>query len=134
MSHSTISSSSNPSEAMTRSAPSDTLLDAPGTAARSGWKTETAPAPVRAETTLIIRNKLGLHARPATLFVKTAMRFSCEIAISNKRTTASAKSMLGVLTLAASKGSTIHLHAEGEDAGEAIATLAALIEDGLGEA
>lgn len=118
---------------MTPTAPSSTLLDAaPLTTTLSSWQTEAAP--VRAEATLTIRNKLGLHARPAAYFVKMAARFNCEIQLSNKRTTVSAKSMLGVLTLAAAKGSALHLRAEGEDAAEAIATLAGLIENGIGEA
>jgi phosphocarrier protein HPr len=87
-----------------------------------------------AERTVVVRNPTGLHARPAALFVQTAKRFpDTRIEITKDGVTRDAKSILGVLTLAASRGTTITLRAEGPDAEEAILTLVQAIESGLGE-
>lgn len=80
------------------------------------------------ERDLKIKNKLGLHARAAAQFVKTANRFSCEVSISKETLKVNGKSILGVLTLAAAQNSIIRVHCEGADADEALAALEALIE------
>jgi phosphocarrier protein len=84
---------------------------------------------MKIEKDLKIKNKLGLHARAAAQFVKLANRFSCEVKVSKDHTIANGKSIMGVLTLAASLGSTIHIHCVGVDADEAMAALEKLIED-----
>lgn len=88
------------------------------------------------ETTLTVKNKVGLHARPAALFVKTANSFQAEINVANltrQTKPVSAKSILGVLGLSVAQNHTIGLMASGEDAEAAIAALAQLIEDNFGE-
>ncbi len=79
--------------------------------------------------TFTIRNKLGLHARAAALLVKTANHFASEVTIEKDGIEVNGKSIMGILMLAASKGTRITLKAEGEDAREAIRTLGQLIED-----
>jgi phosphotransferase system HPr (HPr) family protein len=75
------------------------------------------------EIQLEITNEVGLHARPAALFVQTANKFKCEIMVRNGETIANAKSILDVLTLGAGKGAVITVTAEGEDAEQALAAL-----------
>ncbi len=73
--------------------------------------------------TFTIRNKLGLHARAAALLVKTANHFASEVTVETDGIEVNGKSIMGILMLAASKGTRITLKAEGEDAREAIRTL-----------
>ena len=80
-----------------------------------------------AEINLIITNQVGLHARPARLLVQTAAKFRSQIRLRQGEKTANAKSILGVLTLGAVLGDTITLHAEGEDAEEALKVLTDLV-------
>ncbi len=86
------------------------------------------------EITLEIKNKVGLHARPAALFVQTASRFKSEIRVRKDKINANAKSILNILTLGASQGSVITLQAEGEDAESALKALEDLIASNFGEA
>jgi phosphocarrier protein HPr len=86
------------------------------------------------EISLAIRNKVGLHARPAALFVQEANKYKTEITVRNGDTTANAKSILSVLTLGADQGCTIVVRADGEDAAQALAALKTLVETGFGEA
>jgi len=83
--------------------------------------------------TFTIRNRLGLHARAAALLVKTANRFTSEITIEKDSLEVNGKSIMGILMLAASKGSKITLKAEGKDAVQAIQTLGELIQNKFGE-
>jgi phosphotransferase system HPr (HPr) family protein len=85
------------------------------------------------EITLTIQHEAGLHARPASLFVQTAKRFTSAITVTHGDRTANAKSILTVLTLGASKGATITIKAEGADAEEALAAFAELIAGNFGE-
>jgi phosphotransferase system HPr (HPr) family protein len=78
-------------------------------------------------------NKVGLHARPASLFVQTAARFASSITIECNARRANAKSILQVLSLGAGGGAEISIHAEGEDAEAAVAALQQLIADKFGE-
>jgi len=78
------------------------------------------------ETSLVITNKVGLHARPARLLVQTAAQFQARISVQCGEKTANAKSILGVLKLGAALGDTLVLHAEGEDAEQAVETLTSL--------
>jgi len=80
-----------------------------------------------------IVNRLGLHARAAALLVKTASRFASEITIKKEDMEVNGKSIMGILLLAAPKGSDIHLQVEGSDEELAMQQLAELIEDGFGE-
>jgi len=83
--------------------------------------------------TFTVRNRLGLHARAAALLVKTANHFASEIVIEKEGIEVNGKSIMGILMLAASKGSKITLKGEGRDAEEAIQSLGKLIEDRFGE-
>jgi phosphocarrier protein HPr len=87
----------------------------------------------RTERTFSIVNSLGLHARAAAQLVQAANRFRSEIHVEKDGMTVNGKSIMGVLTLAAAKGSVIAVACEGEDAEAAMATLAKLIEGGFGE-
>ena len=83
---------------------------------------------------LEILNKLGLHARAAAKFVKCASLFECEIQVGKGTITVNGKSIIGVLLLAAPKGSRILVIADGPDEDQAIDALAGLVKDGFGEA
>jgi phosphocarrier protein HPr len=80
-----------------------------------------------------LKNLLGLHARPAAIFVQTANQFSCSIRVSKDDTIVDGKSILGLMTLAAERGSKLVIVAEGDDAEKALKELGKLIEDGFGE-
>lgn len=80
-----------------------------------------------------IINELGLHARAAATFVKIANRFRSEIFVTKESVTVNGKSIMGVLMLAAAKGSMIVIEASGSDAEDAIRELAKLIGDKFGE-
>jgi len=77
---------------------------------------------------LIISNKLGIHARPAALFVKTANRFACEIFVEKDGEKINGKSIMGLMMLAAGPGSKVTIHVRGADAVQAIAELEALVQ------
>jgi phosphocarrier protein len=85
------------------------------------------------ERNVRIVNPLGLHARPAALFVKLATTFVSDIEVGNDAMTVNGKSIMGVMMLAAECGSTIRIKASGDDAEPAVAALAALVERGFGE-
>jgi phosphocarrier protein HPr len=84
-------------------------------------------------TDIEIINKLGLHARASTKLTQTASKFSSEIWITRNGRRVNAKSIMGVMMLAAAKGSRVTLDATGEDETEAIQGLTALINDYFGE-
>jgi len=77
---------------------------------------------------LTILNKLGIHARPAALFVKTANRFACEIFVEKDGEKINGKSIMGLMMLAAGPGSKLIIHAQGADATQAIAEIEALVK------
>ncbi len=81
----------------------------------------------------VIVNKLGLHARASALFVKTASKFQSEVKLSRESVEVNGKSIMGIMMLAASKGTKIRLTVEGSDEEEAMQTIGALIVDGFGE-
>ena len=83
---------------------------------------------------LSIDNSVGLHARPAALFVQTASKFHSEITVQHGENRANAKSILEVLTLGAGKGAEISVSAEGEDAAQALKALEDLVHSNFGEA
>ena len=80
-----------------------------------------------------IINKLGLHARASALFVKTASKFQSEVKLARESVEVNGKSIMGIMMLAASKGTKIRLTVEGPDEEEAMQTIGALILDGFGE-
>ena len=82
---------------------------------------------------LTIINKLGLHARAATRLVNCASGFQCEVWINNGEKNVNGKSIMGVLTLAASKGTELTIEVEGPDEGNAIEEITALVNDRFGE-
>lgn len=80
-----------------------------------------------------IRNKLGLHARPASLVVRLAGKFESEIQLIKEDTEINAKSILGVMMLAAGPGQKVTITADGNDELEAVDAIASLIDSGFGE-
>ncbi len=84
--------------------------------------------------TVEIVNKLGLHARAASKFVKTASGFASEITMCKGSRSANGKSIMGVMMLAASRGSMLELTADGPDEEQAMAALEQLVVERFGEA
>jgi phosphocarrier protein HPr len=82
---------------------------------------------------ITIVNKLGLHARAAAKFVKTAINYSSEISLSKGELDANGKSIMGILMLAAEKGNQVTLSVKGSDQKLAFSTLKKLIKNGFGE-
>ncbi len=80
-----------------------------------------------------IVNKLGLHARASAKLTQTASQFQCEVWITRNQRRVNAKSIMGVMMLAAAKGSTVTLDTEGLDEQAALTALTALINDKFGE-
>jgi len=80
-----------------------------------------------------ITNRLGLHARPAAEFVKLASRFDSTVFVEKDGLEVNGKSIMGVMMLAAEAGSSITIRALGDDSGEAVEALVALVADGFGE-
>ncbi|MCD6427507.1 MAG: HPr family phosphocarrier protein [Caldisericaceae bacterium] len=81
----------------------------------------------------IIQNKVGLHARPASLFVQTANKFKSNITVEKDGNKVNAKSILGILSLGAEKGAHITIEIEGEDEEAAMQALTQLIGSNFGE-
>ena len=80
-----------------------------------------------------IVNKLGLHARASAKLTQLAAKFPCEVMLSRNGRKVNAKSIMGVMMLAANKGSKLILETEGAEETQAIEALAALIADRFGE-
>jgi phosphocarrier protein HPr len=85
------------------------------------------------KTSVIISNKLGLHARASAKLTKLAGSYPCDVWISRGDRRVNAKSIMGVMMLAAGLGATVELETEGEKADEAMQALLALINDKFGE-
>ncbi|MCI0747606.1 MAG: HPr family phosphocarrier protein [Verrucomicrobia subdivision 3 bacterium] len=77
---------------------------------------------------LVITNKLGVHARPAAMFVKTANRYDCDVFVEKDGERVNGKSIMGLMMLAAGPGSRLLIFAEGEDAAKAVVELEALVK------
>ena len=75
----------------------------------------------------VVTNKLGIHARPAAMFVKTANRFECDVYVEKDGERVNGKSIMGLMMLAAGPGSKLLVLAEGEDAARAVVELEALL-------
>ena len=82
---------------------------------------------------ILIQNKLGLHARAAAKLVKLASQFNCHITIIRAGREVNAKSIMGVMMLAAAQGTSITITAEGDDQAAAVEALEVLINDKFGE-
>jgi len=82
---------------------------------------------------LTIRNKKGLHARASAKFVKCAENFNATIRVTRDGNAVGGTSIMGLMMLAAGQGTTIVIEAEGPEAGQAMAALTALVQDGFGE-
>ena len=82
---------------------------------------------------LEIKNRLGLHARASALLVQTVNEFSCDIKISKDGQAVNGRSIIGVLTLGAAKGTKIRVEAKGDDAREALIAIEELLDDRFGE-
>ncbi len=76
---------------------------------------------------LVVKNKTGLHARPAAIFVQIANKFDSEITIEKEDQKVNGKSIMGILMLAAEKGATITIIAEGDDAEKAVEELSGVL-------
>jgi len=87
-----------------------------------------------AEAKVQIVNKAGMHARPSALFVQTASKFKSAIKIVKGDKEVDARSIMGLMTLAAKEGSNLIIKAEGEDANEALEELKKLVKVGFNEA
>lgn len=83
---------------------------------------------------VMVVNKLGIHARPAAMFVKTANRFTCDIFVEKDGEKVNGKSIMGLMMLAAGPGSRVTIHAEGHDASQALAELETLFKQKFDEA
>jgi len=81
-----------------------------------------------------IRNRLGLHARAAAKFVHLATRYRAQVRVSRDGRVMDGKSIMGILLLAAARGTTLTIAADGADEQEALAALRHLVESGFGEA
>lgn len=82
---------------------------------------------------LVIANKLGMHLRPAQQLVQTVLKFKCDVHIHKDGQRVNAKSIMGLLTLAAAKGTHIRVVCDGADAEAALAAVRKLIDSGFGE-
>jgi phosphocarrier protein HPr len=85
------------------------------------------------EKDLSIPNRLGLHARPAAMFVRIASRYRSEIWVSKEGEEVNGKSIMGLMMLAAGQGSTLRIRCEGPDADKAMEDIEALIKTGFNE-
>jgi phosphocarrier protein HPr len=83
--------------------------------------------------TAVVRNELGLHARPAALFVQLASRFVSEIFLRKSGVEVNGKSIMGVMMLAAEHGATVEIAAQGSDEEHAVAALVELVDRGFHE-
>lgn len=81
----------------------------------------------------MIVNRLGLHARAAAQFVQTASKFSAEVTLTKDDINVNGKSIMGILLLAAPKGTEVSVVVDGDDEEQAMNVIADLIEDGFGE-
>lgn len=85
------------------------------------------------ERTVSIVNPLGLHARPAAEFVKTASAYNSEVTVEKDGMVVNGKSIMGVMTLAAECGSSLTIRANGPDADRVVGALVTLVENGFSE-
>jgi phosphocarrier protein len=87
----------------------------------------------RLQEELTVKNSLGMHLRPAQRFVQTVLKFRCDVHVQKDNQRVNAKSIMGLLTLAAACGTRLLIVCDGEDAEEALAAVRDLVESGFGE-
>ena len=87
----------------------------------------------KAEKEVPIVNRLGMHARPAAMFVRTASRFQCEVWVEKEGEQINGKSIMGLMMLAAGQGSKLMIRCDGPDADSALAELEQLIANKFSE-
>jgi len=85
------------------------------------------------EKKIVIKSKQGLHARPAALFVQIANKFDCDIAVKKGKQEVNGKSIMGIMMLAAGKGTMLNIRTDGPDADEALEALVELVKNRFGE-
>ena len=83
---------------------------------------------IMTEKLLTVKNRAGIHARPAAIIAQTANKFACEVSLSRDGTTVNAKSIMGVITMAAGYNTVLTLHTEGSDEKEAAEAILALFD------
>ena len=83
--------------------------------------------------TVMVVNELGMHARAAAKFVHLATKYQARVRVARDRREMDGKSIMGILLLAAARGSTITISADGADERAAVTALVALVESGFGE-
>jgi|SRR5689334_19684297 len=88
---------------------------------------------IRITKELIVTNKLGIHARPAAMFVRIASKFECEVFVEKDGERVNGKSIMGLMMLAAGPGSKLLLLTEGPDAAKAVLELEALVKRNFDE-
>jgi len=88
---------------------------------------------MRCTSEVVIDNRNGLHARPAAMFVKISSRYRAEVWVEKDGERVNGKSIMGLMMLAAGKGSKLHVIAEGSDADKVVAELKNLVETRFGE-
>jgi len=88
---------------------------------------------LRCEKEIVIQNRNGLHARPAAMFVKISSRYRAEVWVEKDGERVNGKSIMGLMMLAAGKGSKLRLSTEGPDADKVAAELCNLVETRFGE-
>lgn len=86
-----------------------------------------------AERQILIRNKLGLHARASAKFVATASKYAADITLIRDDIEVNGKSIMGIMMLAAAKGTSLAVRAEGNDADDALDAICQLIDERFGE-
>lgn len=85
------------------------------------------------EKKVLIKNKTGIHARPSSMIVQEANKYSSEVAIVKDGNEVNAKSIMGIMSLGITKSTEITIKAEGTDAQDAVDALVKLVEGGFGE-
>jgi phosphocarrier protein HPr len=90
-------------------------------------RTRGAESTQKAEKDIPVINRLGLHARPAAMFVRIASRYRCDVWVAKEGEEVNGKSIMGLMMLAAGQGSKLRLRCEGPDAEKALADLEELI-------
>ena len=96
-------------------------------------KSSRATPAQKLEKEIAIVNRLGLHARPAAMFVRIASRHRAEIWVAKEGEEVNGKSIMGLMMLAAGQGSTLRIRCEGPDADKAMEELEELIKSGFNE-
>jgi len=89
--------------------------------------------PVMTSRTVVVVNQLGMHARAAAKFVRIATRYQARVRVARDAREMDGKSIMGILLLAAARGTSITISAEGADEDEAVQALVALVASGFGE-